>query len=233
MTQGILSAPALLYPSRPFVLHAEGGFRYFNASDVPAAEIVRLLAGSFAREPMAAALGVGAPELAGLIERFMPECRTNGLSVVAVPETSPDTLAAAFLSRDFKSRVPEGLAQDFPWFAPVGEALAHVGAAYEARHPGLAPGEAADLWMVGTDPRFAGRGIAARLFRICAELARENGFRRCVTECTGRYSQKAAERAGFTEVARLAYAAFRFEGGPLFAGVPAPHAHLAIYDRAL
>ena len=233
MTQAIVSAPASLYPARPYVLHREGGFRYFNASDVPGGEIVRLLSGSFAREPMAAVLGVTAPELAGLIERFMPECRTNGLSVVAVPEGEPETLAAAFLARDFKSRLPEGVLQDFPWFLPVGEALMSVGAAYETRHPRLEPGDAADLWMVGTDRRFAGRGVAARLFCICAELARDNGFNRCVTECTGRYSQAAAERAGFSEIARLPYGEFRFEGRPVFAGVPAPHTHLAIYDRPL
>ncbi|HZM36234.1 MAG TPA: GNAT family N-acetyltransferase [Burkholderiales bacterium] len=233
MTQAAVAPTASLYPTRPFVLHKEGGFRYFNASDVPGSEIVRLLAESFAREPMALALGAGAPELAGLIERFMPECRTNGLSVVAVPEDGPDVLAAAFLTRDFKARLPEGVLEDFPWFLPVGEALMRVGEAYETRHPGLAPGDAADLWMVGTDPRFAGRGIAARLFRICAELARENGFRRCVTECTGRFSQKAAERAGFSEVSRLSYGDFRFDGRAVFAAVPAPHTHLAIYDRAL
>ncbi|MCL4800814.1 MAG: hypothetical protein KJ025_14570 [Burkholderiales bacterium] len=222
---------APLRASAPRFLREEAGFRYLPASEVPRERIVRLLSECFAREPMAAALGIAASDLAHLIDRFMPECAANGLSAVAVPEGAPETVAAAFLSRDFKSPLPEGIIEDFPWFLPVAEALMSVGEAYEARHPELAPGHAADLWMVGTDARFARRGLASRLFRVCTDLARDRGFERCVTECTGHFSQTAARRAGFEEVARLAYGAFRFEGRPVFADIPPPHTHLAFYDR--
>lgn len=214
-------------------LHEEGGIRYLNASDVPSDRIVRLLSESFSREPMALALGASARDLAPFITRFMPECRSNGLSVVGVHDDDPDTVVAAFLSRDFKSPLPEGIPEEFPWFLPVGQALMSVGEAYEARHPHLKRGEVADLWMVGTDTRFALRGIASRLFRLCMRLARERGFKRCVTECTGHYSQTAARRAGFEEVTRLAYRDFRFDGQALFAGIPLPHTHLAFYERKL
>jgi hypothetical protein len=211
----------------------EQGLRYLSAAEVPSEKIVRLLSESLAREPMAAALGVPASDLAPCIRRFMPECTSNGLSVVAVRDDDPDTVVAAFLSRDFKSPLPEGIPEDFPWFLPVGQALMTLGEAYEARHPQLKRGEVADLWMVGTDARFALRGIAGRMFRICTSLASERGFRRCVTECTGHYSQTAARRAGFEEVTRLAYKDFRFDGRALFAGIPLPHRHLVFYERAL
>ena len=218
----------------PFpVLHEEDGFRYLSASAFRGGAIARLLGDSFAREPMAVALGVTPEDLAPLVERFLPECMSNGLSVVAVPQDEPDTIAGAFLCRDFKSPLPESILEEFAWFLPVGQALMTVGEAYEARHPGLKIGEALDLWMVGTDPRFAKRGIARRMFGICTELARQCGFGRCVSECTGRYSQRAAERAGFIEVARLAYRDFRFDGQPVFGSVPAPHTHLAFYERVL
>jgi GNAT superfamily N-acetyltransferase len=222
-----------LHASRSPVLHEEAGLRYLNAADVPARAITRLLTECFAREPMALALGTTAKALQPLVERFLPECTSNGLSAVAVPVDDPGTVAGAFLSRDFKSPLPEGLLDEFPWFAPIGQALGTVGEAYAARNPGLGACEAADLWMVGTDRRFAKRGIAQRLFRVCADLARECGFRRCVTECTGRFSQAAAERAGFTEVARLAYRDFRFEGRPLFASITLVHPHLAFYEKML
>ena len=211
----------------------EQGFRYLSAAEVPSERIVRLLSECFSREPMAVALGASARDLAPFVRRFMPECTGNGLSVVAVREGDPDVVVGAFLSRDFKSPLPEGIPADFLGFLPVAEALMRVGAVYEARHPHLGPGEVADLWMVGTDARFALRGIAGRMFRICASLARERGFRRCVTECTGHYSQTAARRAGFEEVTRLSYQDFRFEGKAVFAGIPPPHTHLALYERRL
>ena len=215
------------------ILREDAGIRYLSVADVPPPAIVRLLAESFAREPMVVALGVTARDLALLIECFLPECRDNGLSVVAVPQGEPGVVAGAFLCRDFKSPLPAGLVEACPWFLPVGQALATIGEHYEAKRPVQSAGEAVDLWMVGTDPRFARRGIARRLFQICAERARERGFGRCVTECTGGFSQRAAERAGFSEVTRLAYRDFRFAGRSVFADVPAPHTHLAFYERML
>jgi GNAT superfamily N-acetyltransferase len=215
------------------VLHEEAGFRYLSASEASRAAIVRLLGASFAREPLAVTLGATAKDLALLIDRFIPECLGNGLSVIAVPRDEPGTVAGAFLCRDFKSPLPQGILEDLPWFLPVGQALSVVGEAYEARRPGLGIGAAVDLWMVGTDPRYARRGIARHMFALCAGLARAAGFSRCVSECTGRYSQRAAERAGFVEMARLDYRDFRFDDRLVFEGVPAPHTHLAFYEKVL
>jgi GNAT superfamily N-acetyltransferase len=217
----------------PAALHEEGGLRYLSASEVPGESIVRVLSESFSREPMARALGASARDLAPFVKRFMPECTSNGLSVVAVRDDDPHTVVAAFLSRDFKSPVPEDIVEDCPWFLPAGQALMSIGEVYEARHPHLKRGDVADLWMVGTDTRFALRGIASRMFRLCLSLARARGFSRCVTECTGHYSQTAARRAGFEEITRLAYKDFRFEGRAVFAGIPLPHTHLAFYERKL
>jgi GNAT superfamily N-acetyltransferase len=106
--------------------------------------------------------------------------------------------------------------------------------AYEAQRPEVRPGDAVDLWMVGVAaPRFTRRGIANSLFRLCSDLARQRGIKRRVTECTGQYSQAAAQRAGFKEVARLAYKDFRFEGEPVFARIGSPHTHLILYEKEL
>ena len=79
--------------------------------------------------------------------------------------------------------------------------------------------------------QFARKGIASALFRICANLARDRGFKRCVTECTGRYSQTAARKAGFQERARLAYRDFLFDGRSVFARIEAPHTYLILFER--
>ena len=211
-------------------LAEHGGFRYALATEERSDAIVSLLSESFSREPMSAALGLSTCDLKPLVARFMPECTTNGLSVIAVPVDDPDTLAGVFISRDFKSPMPEGLPDES---IPIGEALMTVDEAYEAKRPGLALGDAVDLWMVGVRPdsRFARKGIASTLFRLSADLALYRGFKRCVTECTGRYSQRAAVRNGFHEQARLAYRDFRFEGRAVFAEIEPPHTHVILFER--
>ncbi len=214
-------------------LAEQGGFRYEVATKDFANAIVTVLSESFSREPMSAALGLSARDLEPLVTRFMPECTTNGLSVIAVPVDDPNILAGVFISRDFKSPMPESLAEELPSFSPIGEALITVDAEYEAKQPGLVLGDAVDLWMVGVPPgsRFARRGIASALFRLSADLALCRGFKRCVTECTGQYSQTAARRNGFQERARLAYRDFRFEGREVFAKIEPPHTHVILFER--
>ena len=100
------------------ILAEENGFRYAVAPEEFADAIVCLLSDCFSREPMSAALEFSARDLEPLVARFMPGCTTNNLSVIAVPMNDPDKLAGVFISRDFKSPVPEGIPEDFPWFTP-------------------------------------------------------------------------------------------------------------------
>jgi hypothetical protein len=153
--------------------------------------------------------------------------------VIAIPVNHPETLAAAFICRDFKSPLPDGVPGDFPWFSPIAAALMRIDDAYEAKHPGLVPGEALDLWMVGVPPsgQFAKKGMASTLFRLCAEVGRNRGFKRCVLECPGYYSQTAARRTGFQECQRLAYRDFRFQGRAVFAKIEPPHTDLILFER--
>jgi len=214
----------------PGFLHEEAGFRYSIAHQDFNDRIVNVLSLAFAREPMSAAVGLSAPQLRPLVARFVPECTTNDLSVIATPVDEPSTLAGIFICRDFKSPLPDGVLDDVPQFRPIADALRTVDEAYESRIPRLALGDAVDLWMVGVAPgdQFTNRGIATNLFRL---VARERGFRRCVTECTGHYSQAAARKAGLKERARLAYRDFRFEGRAIFAGIQPPHTGIILFEK--
>lgn len=210
------------------------GIAYIEADPAWSERIVRLLSESFSREPISVALGLSRPALAALIERFIPECTRNGLSALAVPVERPDTLAGAFLCRDYAHPMPPGVPEDFAWFAPVAVALGEVGEAYASRRGPIAPGRVVDMWMVGVrTPDYARRGIATRLFRAGCALARARGYAEAVTECTGRYSLAAAGHAGYTAVSRLAYADFRFGGRAVLADVAAPHTHLTFCERPL
>jgi hypothetical protein len=104
----------------PFI-HEECGIRYAIANETCGDAIVDVLSESFSREPMSAALRLWAADLAPLVARFIPECTTSGLSVIAMTADHPETLAGAFICRDLKSPLPEGVPGDFPWFRPIAE----------------------------------------------------------------------------------------------------------------
>jgi hypothetical protein len=133
----------------PGVLHEEAGFRYSIARPDFSDAIVNVLSQAFAREPMAAAVGLSASELRLFVSRLMPECTTNGLSVIAKPADQPSTLAGVFICRDYKSPMPDGLLDEVPRFRPIADALRTVDEAYESKIPEIALGNAVDLWMVG------------------------------------------------------------------------------------
>ena len=184
---------------------------------------------------MGAALGLSERDFVPFVERYAAEVTTNGLSLVAAPAADPGTLAGVFINHDFKSAPPPGVPDDFPWFPPIRTALMTVVDEYEKRRPGIGVGDAVELMMVAVVPSgpFARKGIAGELFRLSAQVAREKGFRRCVTEFTGAYSQAAAVKNGFEEVARMPYADFRYEGRAVFANIPAPHTDLILYEKGL
>jgi hypothetical protein len=216
-------------------LYRNDGIVYRIAQESDGAEMTRLLASSFAHEPLGRALGLTEQELAVFVSNFIPECTTNGLSVVAVPEDAPGKLAGVFINRDFKAPLPRGIPDDYPRFGPIIDALVNVDTQYEEQCPGLQQGQAVDLWMVAVELKghFTRKGTARNLFRLSAEVARENGFQRCITECTGHYSQRAALASGFQEKATLHYNDYRFEGRPVFASIPAPHERLILFERML
>lgn len=195
--------------------------------------MARLLADRFTDEPMGQAVGLTAAELYEFASRFIPECTANRLSVVALTEESPEDLAGVFINRDFKAPPPAGVPDDFPRWAPIIHAAGIVDQQYEAQVGGLQPGEAVDLWMVAVDRRFARRGIASHLFRLSAQVAQDRAFQRCVTECTGHFSQRAALDAGFHERASVYYRDFLLEGQPIFASIPDPHVKVGLYERVL
>jgi hypothetical protein len=216
-------------------LYRENGISYRLAREEHAATMARLLGQSFTQEPMSRALGLTAEELGAFAARFMPECTSNGLSVIAVPQEQPRQIVGVFINRDFKAPLPPGVPEDFPRMSPIIHALVSVDEQYEAQRPGLQVGQAVDLWMVGVDLRgpFAHHGIARNLFRLSVEVVRERGFERCVTECTGHFSQRCALATGFEERARVPYKEFLFEGRPVFASIPAPHEKVVLYERVL
>ena len=220
--------------STPTVLHRDQGIRYQIADERWAPQVTARIGDSFASEPMTASLGATAADFGALAARFIPECLSNQLSVVAVSLKKSERVAGALINRDFKSPMPAGVPSDFSWFVPMVEALTIIDSAYEAKKPTRDKGETIDFWMLAVDAeRFGRRGIGGTLLRLSTEVARQRGFRRGVAECTGHYSQSAARKAGFAEMASVAYSDFTYQGKKVFAGIPAPHTHLMFFEKGL
>jgi hypothetical protein len=96
----------------PFLLERLG-IRYAIANEKFVAAIINLLSECSSREPVSSALGLSARELASVGARLIPECTNNGLSVIAMPADHSETLAGAFICRDFKSPLPCGRSARF------------------------------------------------------------------------------------------------------------------------
>jgi hypothetical protein len=99
-----LSRKTMIHKALCSFLHEERGFRYAIANEALGDAIVDLLSECFSCEPMRAALRLSTCHLAPLVARFIPECTSNGLSVIAMPVDHSDTLAGAFICRDFSHR---------------------------------------------------------------------------------------------------------------------------------
>jgi len=216
------------------VLHRQDGLRYVIARSEHGPAITRILARSFVHEPMSKAVGLSEVTLIRILECFVPECTANGLSVVAVSEKKI-AMVGVFINHDFRADLPAGFPDQFPAFLPIADALLTINSLYERQRPGLGRGEAMCLSWGAVDPegRFARRGIAKVLFQLSMDLARRHGFERCVAECTGHYSQRAARWAGFQPMARLRYRDHLFRGRPVFRSIEAPHAELVFLERVL
>ena len=182
----------------PLLLEAQG-IRYAIANETFGGAIIELLSECFSREPMSAALGLSARDLAPLVARFVPESTTNGLSVIAMPADHSEILAGAFICRDFKSPPPAGVPGDFPWFSPIAEAVMTIDDAYEAKRPALVLGEAEDLWMVGVRPsaQFARQGIARPSFALGRRSVAKRNCKRCVKSALGTARKRLPGRPAF------------------------------------
>jgi hypothetical protein len=210
------------------------GLTYHIAGEEHGEAMARLLAASFMHEPMSRALGLTACELHEFASRFIPECTANRLSVIVNSELFPDQLLAGVsINRDFKALLPPGVPDDFPRFEPVIDVLRSVDEQYEAQVADLHRGQVFHLWMAGVDRRFSRQGVAGNLLRLSARIGHDQAFDRCVAECTGHFSQRAALDAGFQERACVAYKDFLFEGSPIFAAIPEPHLKVGLYERVL
>ncbi len=204
--------------------------------------VLEVLTRAFVNEPSTAGQSIGRPGYAQwrrFTDLYMDECSTNGLSIVALDGRDGETVAGAFINRDFL-RPPDPRFLEFidgsSPFGPIAKALEIIDEAWFAQHPEIQrtqTGRVVDLWMVGVDPEYRGRGIASKLARLSLDRVAQAGFEYAVIECTGAFSQHAMESAGCTPVFELPYTDFLWNGEAIFRNVPPPHTKWVIYEKKL
>jgi len=134
----------------------------------------------------------------------------------------PERLAGAFICGDFKSPLPEGVPEDFPWFSPIAEALMKIDDVYETKREGLVRVTRSISGWSECPPVSSPRRALRTLFRLCAEVGLNRGFKRCVTECTCITRKRPPHGPVSRSVERMAYRDFRFQGRAVFAGIEPP-----------
>lgn len=204
--------------------------------------VLAVLTRAFVNEPSTAGQSIGRPGYAQwrrFTEMYMDECSNNGLSIVALDGRDGETVAGAFINRDFLRPTDPGffefIAQPSP-FGPIAKALDIIDEAWFAKHPEIdreETGRVADLWMLGVHPHYRGHGIASELTRRSLDRVARAGFEYAVIECTGAFSQRVMEAAGCTAVFELPYDDFLWKGEAVFKDVPPPHTKWVIYEKKL
>ena len=190
-----------------------------------------LIAQNFVKEPMGVALGLGPADWRTFGGYFIPSSCSNGLSVIAFDDA--DNAVGIVLSRDFKLPLPPGFPEGVPKFEPIIDALTKLDTLYEQDRPGLRPGDVLDFWMGTVKPEVSKKGLLTTMLGLNLELARSNGYRSCVGECTGHYAQNSVKKHGFKELHHIVYADYRYKGKAVFASVPKPNVSFGIYERQL
>jgi ribosomal protein S18 acetylase RimI-like enzyme len=196
-----------------------------------ARQLVHLVARTFsADEPMGVAVGLHAPDVERFLEAAGEQILSDGLTMVA-RDAETGRLAGALITDDFASPLPAELESLSDKLLPI---FSLLGGLHEEYRQGrtLSSGQYLHPFMLATDKRYRGRGVAQKLVAASLENGASLGFRQAVTEATGVISQHIFRKAGFVERFRTRYATFRHAGATPFASIQG-HEGTILMDKAL
>lgn len=217
------------------------GFHYRLAQPGEEDVVTLVVATAFSMEPSSLHCKLGEPfterhwqKFAG---NFVREAIPLGLVVVACLDDEK-TVVGAFVLRDFFTPWPEEVTKLFAGTTGqhLGRVIHILDERWEKAHEEdmkrweRNPGHVIDLLLLAVAPEALGKGIANNLTKLSIELARSRNFEVAVIECTGHFSQRAAEKSGFKLVAEMAYTDYDVDGIRPFDSVPLPHTKWALYE---
>src|SRR5208282_4080108 len=204
---------------------------YCVARPFDAEEMVRLLATVFSEsEPPAVAMGLSFGDLEQFLQLLAPGAIADGLTVLA---RCGDTrkLAGVLLTYDFASPPALDLRQISTRFLPIISMLETLDEQFRKERT-ISTGEYLHLFMLGVDKQFAGRRIGQGLVETCLDNGFRRGYRKAVTEATGRVSQHVFRKQGFSDHFSVSYQDFLYEDRVVFASIQG-HEKATLMDKAL
>ncbi|MEI7857889.1 MAG: GNAT family N-acetyltransferase, partial [Methanomicrobiales archaeon] len=83
----------------------------------------------------------------------------------------------------------------------------------------ISPGTVLHVYQLGIGRQFRNRSISTALIRHVLAFAREQGFKKIVTDCTGPQSCRSFEQCGFTRAGSISYSSFLYRGAAFFDGL--------------
>ena len=200
-----------------------------DRADVP--EMAHVIAEAFSRyDPASVAVAMPYADLVKFVEVFGQRAPGDGLTIIARAQPS-NAFVGAMLTDDFADPPPDGVDGASERFPPIGAMLETLDEQYRRAHP-VRSGEILHLFMLAVMAEFGARGIAQTLVRIACENGVRKGYRRAVTESTGRVSQQVFRKLGFGERFRVNYREFEFEGRRVFASIDG-HEGTLLMERLL
>lgn len=216
------------------------------ASDVHVELLVPSMVGAFAqpmadmflREPLLVARGVTRAELYEFVLEFAAGVCEQGLSFVAID--GGGCIVGYSLNEDLvESPGEDGAAEDEgppPFLAPMFALLGPLDDQAKEHHFKGAPHARGALVHLVMTSALPGREDAAAIAEACDDAALEaaasKGFAAAVSTTTSVVTEALAREQGFSELARVAFDDFEYEGQAVFRGkVPAPHTHGTLFYK--
>ena len=152
--------------------------------------------------------------------RYVQFCETGGLSFLAQEEKTGEVVGFIFC-HDLTMHL-EALGPDMREYLSQFDATIQLMTELEEKYldfDAIAPETVLHVYQLGIGRQFRHRSLSTALISHVITVARERGFKKIVTDCTGPQSCRSFEQCGFTRAGSIAYSSFLYRGTAFFDGL--------------
>ncbi|MFY8037839.1 MAG: hypothetical protein ACOVMQ_11760 [Cyclobacteriaceae bacterium] len=187
---------------------------------------------SFQREPMVRQLGIQTEEFMPFAHVCCQQAIDQGMGLVAIDDAT-GKIAGFTILQDALDEISFDLTEHQN-FLPIFEMLGQLQSKYIVDKKIINYGDVVVSFVTGVHAEFQGTKVAFLLFGQSLELAKSKGFKKMITEVTGRLSQNGVRRRyAFTPYASVLYREFLFDGQPVFGNIEDQSLSCVLMEKSL